>query len=136
MTRIAIAYAATLAAFCILDFIWLGFVARGYYQSQIGALLLDKPHWGAAILFYLLYAAGVMVFVVAPALDADSAWRAVRYGALLGLVAYATYDLSNLATLKGWTLPMAVVDVLWGAAVTGLAAAAGFAAGKLAGGAA
>lgn len=126
MSQILIAFLATLVAFCVCDFVWLGFVAKGYYQSQIGTLLLDKPNWPAAALFYALYAAGVAFFCVAPALAQGSWGRALGTGLLLGLVCYATYDLSNLATLNGWTVSIVVVDVLWGMAVTAAAASVGF----------
>jgi uncharacterized membrane protein len=133
MIRYAIAYVGTLAASCLLDFLWLGIVAKGYYQSKIGSLLLDRPHWRAAVLFYVVFAAGVVLFVVAPALDAGSWRRALLQGALFGFVAYAAYDLTNLATLKGWTIGVTIVDLGWGAVVTGLAATAGFALAQLAG---
>jgi uncharacterized membrane protein len=126
MTRFAVAYAATAIVFCGLDFIWLGFVAKGYYQSQVGALLLDKPNLPVAALFYGLYIVGVLIFAVLPALD-EGAWgKALLNGALFGFFAYATYDLTNLATLKGWSAGIAMLDLAWGAAVTGLSATAGF----------
>ena len=126
MTRFAVAYVATLAVFCGLDFLWLGFVAKGYYQSQVGTLLLDKPNWGVAAMFYALYIAGVLIFAVLPALDAGNWGRALLYGALFGFFAYATYDLTNLATLKGWSTGVALLDLAWGAVVTGASATAGF----------
>ena len=126
MTRIAIAYLATLVAFCAIDYVWLGFVAKGYYRSQIGALLLDSPNWLAAAAFYLTYVAGVLVFALLPALDRDDWHRALMTGALFGFFAYATYDLTNLATLKHWTWPIALLDLAWGAVVTAVSAAIGF----------
>jgi len=126
MSRIVVAYLATLAAFCVLDFIWLGFVARGFYQAQIGTLLLDPPKWGVAVMFYALYVVGIVVFAVQPALDAGSWQKALLLGGLFGFFCYATYDLTNLATLKGWTVPMAAVDILWGIAITATSATAGF----------
>jgi uncharacterized membrane protein len=134
MLRLTFAYVGTLATLCILDLLWLGVAAKAFYQSQIGSLLLDRPQWGAAVLFYVLFAAGVVIFVVAPALDAGSWRRALLHGALFGFVAYAAYDLTNLATLKGWTIAVTIVDLLWGAVFTGLAATAGFALARLAGG--
>jgi uncharacterized membrane protein len=132
MTRCLLAYAGTLASFCVLDFLWLGFVARDFYQSQVGPLLLARPNWGAAAVFYAVYAAGIALFAVAPALDAQSLVRAIIFGFLFGLFAYATYDLTNLATLKGWTLRVAAVDILWGGIVSAAAAAGGFALARLA----
>ena len=128
MLRIVIGYVATLVAFCILGFAWLGWIAKGLYQSRIGALLLPQPNWNAAMLFYVLYAAGMQIFCVAPALDAGSAWKAALCGALFGFFCYMTYDLSNLATLKGWASDLAIVDILWGMCVSALASSAGYAA--------
>ena len=126
MTRLAVAYAATAIVFCGLDFLWLGFVAKGYYQSQIGTLLLEKPNLPVAALFYGLYIVGVLIFAVLPALDAGSWGKALLYGALFGFFAYATYDLTNLATLKGWSLRIALLDLAWGSVVTGASATAGY----------
>jgi uncharacterized membrane protein len=126
MTRIVVAYAATLLTFGAVDFVWLGFVAAGFYRSEIGPLLLPEPNWLPALLFYPVYVAGTVFFCVVPALR-DASWpHATGRGALFGLIAYATYDLTNLATLAGWSLAVTVVDIGWGAAVTGLAATAGY----------
>lgn len=130
--RLLFAYAGALVAFALLDLAWLAFVARDFYQARIGALLLAKPNWVAAGLFYLAYPAGVVFFAVAPALDTGSVVRAVAWGALLGTLVYATYDLTNLATLKGWSVPVAILDVAWGAVATAAAAGAGFLLARLA----
>lgn len=127
MTRILIAYPTALAAFCVLDFVWLGFVARGFYQAQVGSLLLATPRWGIAALFYVLYIAGVVIFAVLPALEAGSWLRALLLGGLFGFFCYATYDLTNLATLKDWTLPMAILDILWGVVISAASAGASYA---------
>jgi len=126
MTRLLVAYATTLVVFCCFDFVWLGWVARDYYQSQLGGLLLAQPNWAAAVTFYALYAAGVVFFCIWPALDAVSLGKAALLGALLGALAYATYDLSNLATLKGWPRALSLVDIAWGSFVTCVAASAGY----------
>jgi len=126
MPRFAVAYAATLVVFCGLDFLWLGFVAKGYYQSQVGTLLLEKPNLPVAALFYGLYIVGILTFAVLPALDAGQWGKALLYGALFGFFAYATYDLTNLATLKGWSTGVAVLDLAWGVAVTAISATAGY----------
>jgi uncharacterized membrane protein len=126
MTRFAVAYAATLVVFCGLDFLWLGFIAKGYYQSQVGTLLLDKPNLPVAALFYGLYVVGILIFAVLPALDAGQWTKALLYGALFGFFAYATYDLTNLATLKGWSPGVALLDLAWGATVTAISATAGY----------
>ena len=103
----------------VIDFVWLSVVANKFYKSQIGTLLLEKPNMLAAVAFYIIYVVGIVVFVLTPALEKNSWQYAAGYGALFGLIAYATYDLTNLATLKGWTLKLVVVDLLWGAALTG-----------------
>jgi len=125
MTRIIVAYLATLVAFCAGDFLWLGTVAAGFYRSEVGALLRATPNWAAAGAFYALYAGGTVIFAVMPALRAGAWTSALRHGALFGFFAYATYDLTNLATLQGWSLAVTVVDIAWGAVVTALAAAVG-----------
>jgi len=120
------AFAAALIAFVICDFAWLGFIAKDFYQAQIGPLLLEKPNLTAAAIFYALYTAGIVFFCVEPALAQASWLRALAFGMLLGLLGYGTYDLSNLATLKGWSVSLVVVDILWGMAVSGVAATVGY----------
>lgn len=107
-------YLAALAAFLVIDMIWLGGVARGFYRQQLGALMSPSVNWAAAILFYLLFIAGLLVFVVAPGLRSGSLGQVLLAGAFFGLVTYATYDLTNLATLRNWPWVMTVVDMLWG----------------------
>ena len=126
--KIIIAYLSTAAVFLAVDFLWLSYVARGFYAAQLGPLLLERPNIGAAAVFYLAYAAGIVFFAVAPALRAESAAVALGHGVVLGLLAYATYDVTNYATLRNWPLAMSVVDVLWGGLLTSLAAVAGYAA--------
>lgn len=126
MSQLLAAFAAALIAFGICDFAWLGFAAKNFYQAQIGPLLLDKPNLTAAAIFYPLYTAGIVFFCIEPALTQGSWLRALAHGMLIGLLAYGTYDLSNLATLKGWTVSLVVVDVLWGMAVSGIAATVGY----------
>ena len=111
--------------FLVVDIIWLSNATRLIYRPQIGPLLLDKPVIPAAVAFYLIFAVGLAVLVVRPALDATSIFSALWMGALFGLVAYGTYDLTNAATLKGWSLTVTVVDMLWGAFLAGLSAAIG-----------
>jgi uncharacterized membrane protein len=110
----------------VLDFIWLGTVAKTFYRSQIGKLLLDKPNMTAAVLFYVIYVVGVVTFVISPALEKDSLSYALTRGALFGFVAYATYDLTNLATMKGFTAKVVVVDLAWGALLTAVVAGVTF----------
>jgi len=111
----------------VLDFVWLGTVAKTFYRSQIGKLLLDKPNMTAAVLFYVIYVVGVVLFVIAPAFEKASLSYALTRGALFGFVAYATYDLTNLATMKGFTPRVVVVDMLWGTFLTTVVAGVTFA---------
>ncbi len=107
-------YLATLVAFFLIDMVWLGLVARSFYRKHLGFLLSPNPNWAAAILFYLLFIAGIIIFAVVPGLQAGSLGKALLLGALFGLLSYATYDLTNLATVKDWPLIVTVVDMLWG----------------------
>jgi len=113
-----IKYVVAAVVFAGVDFVWLGFVANKFYKSQIGSLLLDKPNFPAAILFYAVFLAGLILFVINPALKADDWKLALGLGAAFGFVTYATYDLTNLATLKGYTTTLTVVDMLWGTFLT------------------
>jgi len=116
-------YFITLVIFLILDGIWLGLIAQPFYQAQIGFLLSKNPNWAAASAFYLLYVAGLVVFVVNPAAQSGAApRRAALRGAFFGLVAYATYDLTNLATVDRWPLPLTIVDLTWGTTLGALTA--------------
>lgn len=114
----------------LLDFVWLALVAPTFYQSQLGPLLLPQPNLIPALAFYVLYIAALMVFCVAPALAAASWRKAVLLGAMFGLAAYGTYDLSNLATLKGWTVNVAIVDMVWGSALSASASCFGYFCGR------
>jgi uncharacterized membrane protein len=113
-------YLLTLVVFFVIDMIWLGVVAKGFYRRQLGALMDPKVNWAAAMLFYLLFIMGLQVFAVRPALVAGFPLQALFYGALLGLISYATYDLTNLATLKDWPLVVTVVDLIWGTVLGGV----------------
>ena len=108
-------YFIALPIFFAVDMVWLGLAAKNFYAKHIGFLMKANVNWAAAILFYLLFIAGLVVFVVTPALDKGSWVRALLLGALFGLITYATYDLTNLATLKDWPLVVTVVDLIWGA---------------------
>jgi uncharacterized membrane protein len=112
-------YLVTLAVFFAVDMVWLGLVAKTFYRKHLGFLMGPKVVWPAAILFYLLFIAGLLVFAVRPALAAGAPVRALVLGAFLGLVSYATYDLTNLATLKDWPLLVTVVDLVWGTVLGG-----------------
>jgi uncharacterized membrane protein len=111
-------YGLGLAIFLAIDFVWLGFLARDFYRQHLGNLLRADVNWGVAMLFYAVFVAGLVVFVVAPALDARSASRALAYGAFFGFVAYATYDLTNQATIRDWPPLVTLVDLVWGTALS------------------
>lgn len=125
VTQYIYTYLLTVPVFFAIDMFWLGVVAVKFYQSQIG-YLLGPVNWTAAITFYLLYIVGIVVFAVQPALAAESFGKAVMFGALFGFFAYATYDLTNLATIKDWPLLVTIVDLLWGTVLTGSVAAASY----------
>lgn len=108
----------------VLDFVWLGFVAKKLYYDEMGKILLEKPNMGAALIFYVIYVVGVVMFVVTPAFEKGSLSYAALYGALFGFVAYATYDLTNLAVLKGYSTKIALIDMAWGAVLTAAVATA------------
>ena len=108
-------YAIALPVFIVIDMVWLTLVAKKFYRDQIGFLMKDDPNWTAAIVFYLLFIVGLVVFVIAPAIEKNSWLHALLFGALFGFIAYATYDLTNLATLKDWPLLVTIVDLTWGA---------------------
>lgn len=107
-------YLFTLLVFLVVDLVWLGVVARGIYREQLRDLLSPQVNWTAALLFYLLYIGGLLFFAVRPALEAGSLGQAFLLGAVFGLITYATYDLTNLATLRGWPVLITVVDIAWG----------------------
>jgi uncharacterized membrane protein len=121
-----IAYLAAAGAFLVLDLLWLGVIAKNFYWSRLGDLLRDKPDLAVAGVFYAGYIAAVVFFAILPALQSGGIWRAVLLGALLGLFGYGTYDLTNLATLKGYPAAVAYVDMAWGTFLTAAASAAGF----------
>jgi uncharacterized membrane protein len=120
-------YAVTLGAFLVLDFLWLTLMGQRFYGAEIGPLLLDKPNLLVAAPFYLIYPAALTMLAVVPAAaGGGGVWGALWRGALLGLAAYATYNLTNLATLKGWSTLLTVVDLAWGTTGSALASAAGW----------
>ena len=127
MTRTFATYAAAAVVMLAIDMLWLGVIAKPLYQQGIGHLMADRPKLWAAALFYLLYPAGLVLFAVMP--NTASSWaQTALMGAAFGLFAYATYDLTNLATLRDWPLGLSIIDTLWGAAVSAVAATAGRAA--------
>lgn len=111
-------YLIALPIFLILDGLWLGLIAKTFYAKQIGFLFKTDINWIAALIFYLMFIAALILFVINPAIEKGSLTHALLYGALFGLITYATYDLTNLATLKGWPIMVTIVDLMWGSFVT------------------
>jgi uncharacterized membrane protein len=125
MTRLLATYAATFVTMLLLDMLWLGVIARSLYQAGIGHLMADKPNIPVAALFYLMFPAGLVIFAVQPQAG-NPGWAATAgMAALFGFFAYATYDLTNLATLRDWPWSVALVDMAWGAAVSAASATVG-----------
>jgi uncharacterized membrane protein len=124
-------YAATLVVFTGVDFVWLGRMGDSFYRPAMGGLAMEGFRLGPAIVFYLLYALGIVFFAVSPALASQSWKMAAAYGLALGLVGYGVYDLTNQATLKNWPLSLTLVDMAWGCFLTGLSALAGYSAGRV-----
>ncbi len=108
-------YAIALPVFFAIDMVWLGLVAKDFYRDQLGFLMTDTVNWTAAIIFYLLFIVGLVYFIITPAVKKGSWTYALFVGALFGLITYATYDLTNLATLTDWPLLVTIVDLVWGA---------------------
>ena len=125
MRKTLLAYLATAAALLVLDALWLGIVAQPLYQRSIGHLMAEQPRWAAAALFYAVYPLGLMRFAVLPHRQDSAMGPALSAAALFGFFAYATYDLSNLATLRGWPLGVSLIDIAWGSVVSMASAAAG-----------
>lgn len=126
MPAFASAYIGSALAMLVLDIIWLTTMVPRVYKPALGDLLADPPNLWVAGVFYLLYVVGVVVFVVLPALGQQNWLMALGAGALLGLVAYGTYDITNLSTLKGWSIPLTATDIAWGTALSSASAVAGY----------
>ncbi len=126
MLHHTIAYGVTAIAFCAIDLAWLSVMAKRFYAARLGGLVRNRPRMGAAIVFYGLYVLAIVIFAVAPALAAGNAISAAVYGALFGFFAYATYDLTNYITLRGWPLVVTLVDMAWGTFLTGASATLGY----------
>lgn len=123
-------YLLTVPVFFVIDLAWLGVVARDFYRDNLAHLLSATVNWPAAIVFYLIFIAGILYFAVVPALAEGSVWRAVINGALFGFFTYMTYDLTNLATLPNWPIKVVIVDILWGTALCATVATSAFYIGR------
>jgi uncharacterized membrane protein len=124
MRNMLLHYLIVFAVFLAIDAVWLTNAGRLIYRPEIGALLKENPNLVIALIFYAFYAVGLLVFVVTPALASPGLGKALMFGALFGFVAYATYDLTNLATLKGFTAKIAMIDLLWGTVLSASVSAA------------
>ena len=120
------AYLGAFLMFCIMDGLWLGVLATDFYFNSLEGILLEEPNWPSAVVFYLGYIVGIVYFAIKPNLLNGNYITVIRDGALLGLLAYATYDMTNMATLKGWSLTVSLVDMVWGMIITGMSSLAGF----------
>lgn len=123
-------YLLTIPIFFAIDLLWLGIIAKDLYQKNLAHLLSPTVNWPAAFLFYLTYIVGIIIFAVRPALLAQSFIKAAVWGALFGFFTYATYDLTNLATLKDWPLKIVVVDIAWGTLLCTLVASGSYLIGR------
>jgi uncharacterized membrane protein len=123
-------YFATLAIFFAIDMVWLGLIARTFYKKHLGFLMAPEVNWYAAMIFYALFIVGVLVFVVVPGVREDGLGIMLLKAAFFGLITYATYDLTNLATVKDWPLLITIVDLIWGMVLTTLVSLGGYYVGK------
>ncbi len=123
-------YFATLAVFFAVDMLWLGVISRAFYKKHLGFIMAPEVNWYAALIFYFLFIAGVLVFVVLPGLKENDLTMTLVKAAFFGLITYATYDLTNLATVKDWPLIITVVDLIWGMVLTTIVSLGGFFIGK------
>lgn len=124
--KILLLFVLTFMVFLIVDLLWLGVIAKGFYERQMAAFFAERVNWWAAILFYIIFIAGIMIFVIMPSVNRNSLSFAVIYGVLFGLVTYGTYDLTNLATLRNWPLKLVIVDLCWGMVLTGIVSTSGY----------
>lgn len=123
-------YALTVPVFFAVDMVWLGLVAKTFYRTRLGNLLRPDVNWPAALAFYLVYIAGILLFAVVPNLDRGALGRCMLWGAMFGFFTYATYDLTNLATLKQWPVSVAIVDILWGVVLCTAVSASSYTIGR------
>lgn len=130
-SKVVIIYIAALVGFLVIDFIWLGVMNSRLYKPMIGHLMAETVNVLPVIIFYMAYVVGVVFLVVLPGLEAGSIWKTIGLAALLGFVAYGTYDFTNFATLKDWPVNVVLIDVVWGAFVTTMTALAGYGVGSL-----
>lgn len=126
LPKLILSYLLTTLVFFAIDITWLGFIAKNLYRKYLGGFLSDTVNWPAAIIFYLLFIVGIFIFAILPAVEKNSLKTAIVMGALFGFFTYATYDLTNLATLKNWPLPIVFIDIAWGVVLTASVSTAGY----------
>jgi uncharacterized membrane protein len=119
-------YLIAVPIFLLIDLLWLGVIAKGIYRKYIGHLMLPSPNWPIALLFYFLFIAGLLIFVIIPALKSGSWTDALLYGALFGFFTYMTFDLTNLAVLKDWPWKIVIIDIIWGVVLSATVSVATF----------
>ena len=124
--KLILAYLLTAVVFFAIDLTWMGLISKNFYRKYLGGFLSDTVNWTAAFVFYALFIIGIFIFSILPAVEKNSFSHAVIMGGLFGFFTYATYDLTNLATLKNWPLTIVYIDIIWGTILTGLVAAAGY----------
>lgn len=126
ISKLLLSYFLTALVFFAIDLLWLGLIAKGLYNKYLGSFLAEQVNWTAALIFYFLFIIGIFIFAILPAVEKNSLQYALIYGALFGFFTYATYDLTNLATLKNWPTTIVFIDMAWGAVLSGSVAIAGF----------
>ncbi|MBU1120172.1 DUF2177 family protein [Patescibacteria group bacterium] len=119
-------YLLTFLVFFAIDFIWLRFIATNLYSKKIGHLMAPKPKLFPALIFYLIFVVGVIIFAVLPGYESQNIWKTIMLGALFGMLSYSTYDLTNLATLKKWPVSVTIIDIIWGTSVSAMTSVAGY----------
>jgi len=119
-------YLFTVPVFFVIDMMWLGLIAKGFYRKKLDYILSPSINWTAAIIFYLIFIFGIIFFAVLPGRAKDSVSTSILYGALFGFFTYATYDLTNLATLKDWPLSVVFFDIIWGIVLCSIVASISF----------
>ena len=124
--KLAISYLLTTAVFFAIDLLWLGIIAKRFYGRHLSNFLADEVNWAAAIVFYLLFIVGIFVFAIMPAVGKQVWIHALIYGGLFGFFTYATYDLTNLATLNSWPIKVVIVDIIWGIILTASVSVSGY----------
>lgn len=118
MVKYLLYFVITFVIFMLIDLVWLGVVAKNFYRQQLGFIMTDDVNWVAAIVFYIVFIVGALYFVIVPAIEKGSWTYALTSGMIYGFVTYATYDLTNLATLKDWPLKITIIDLIWGTSLS------------------